>query len=274
LVAGFVEEVWRASNAPHAPVNQSTTADHNKRAKPEPEKERPEEAIARYNWWLTLFTAILAVSTVILGLATVGLYLAGERQLRHVQKEASDARERRLRDKFTLNEQMNIARQSAKAAQKAADASAASAAILIDAQRPWVGLVTIVGVQIRPGLPIEAKVVIQNTGHTPARCMRVMFRGSITAATAATGAAPEAANLTPQKALFPNVPDFYYPFHGSRALTDDDFRAIVQGTRILWVVGRIEYLDNRGIERWTDICVRWDQSRGEYVPNLTGNDAT
>ena len=51
------------------------------------QKESAEEAIARYNWWLTLFTAILAVATVGLGSATVGLYFAGRNQLQLARNE-------------------------------------------------------------------------------------------------------------------------------------------------------------------------------------------
>jgi hypothetical protein len=51
------------------------------------QKESAEEAIARYNWWLTLFTAILAVATTGLGAATVGLFFAGRNQLHLARDE-------------------------------------------------------------------------------------------------------------------------------------------------------------------------------------------
>jgi hypothetical protein len=43
-------------------------------------KEKPEQALARYTLWLTVFTGVLAFATVGLGIATVGLYAAGEKQ--------------------------------------------------------------------------------------------------------------------------------------------------------------------------------------------------
>lgn len=46
------------------------------------EGEKAEEALARYTWWLTLFTGILAIATVGMGAATLGLYFAGERQIK------------------------------------------------------------------------------------------------------------------------------------------------------------------------------------------------
>ena len=155
----------------------------------------------------------------------------------------------------------------------AANAAKTSADAIVDNERPWVGIVTVTVQQPNPNLALAGLVTIQNTGHTPARQMRAAFRGSLTAASAPGGHAPDI-NLAPQKALFPNVPDFYYPFHGHPPLSQSDFEAICNGKKILWVAGRIEYLDNRGTVRWTNSQSRWDQSRGAAVPHETGNDAS
>lgn len=45
------------------------------------EKEKADEALAEYTLWLMTFTGILAVATIGLGAATVGLYLTGEKQV-------------------------------------------------------------------------------------------------------------------------------------------------------------------------------------------------
>lgn len=45
------------------------------------EKEKTDEALAEYTLWLMAFTGILAVATIGLGAATVGLYLTGEKQV-------------------------------------------------------------------------------------------------------------------------------------------------------------------------------------------------
>jgi hypothetical protein len=50
---------------------------------PEQRREAAEAALNRYTKWLMISTAILAAATIALGIATIGLYLAGERQLRH-----------------------------------------------------------------------------------------------------------------------------------------------------------------------------------------------
>jgi hypothetical protein len=54
------------------------------------EKEKPEEALARYTLWLMIFTAVLAAATVGLGAATVGLYFTGEKQI-GIARESADA---------------------------------------------------------------------------------------------------------------------------------------------------------------------------------------
>jgi hypothetical protein len=53
-------------------------------------KEKADEALARYTFWLTVFTGILALATVGLGAATIGLYTAGEKQIA-VTAKAADA---------------------------------------------------------------------------------------------------------------------------------------------------------------------------------------
>ncbi len=126
VVIGFGGAVWQSSNTPHAPINQNASAQHKEERASERPKESAEEAIARYNYWLTIFTAVLATATVILGLATIGLYFAGERQLRHVKEEAQGARRRRWEDRLTISEQIAIAKDNTDAAKKSADAAIAT----------------------------------------------------------------------------------------------------------------------------------------------------
>jgi hypothetical protein len=80
-------EIWQASNPPHVAVNQSATSQKENGTNPESPKESAEEAIARYNKWLTIFTAILAVATVGLGFATVGLYFTSAQQIKLSRNE-------------------------------------------------------------------------------------------------------------------------------------------------------------------------------------------
>jgi hypothetical protein len=54
-------------------------------------RENPDEALARYTFWLVLFTGVLAIATIGLGIATYGLYRAGERQIKIADKAAEAA---------------------------------------------------------------------------------------------------------------------------------------------------------------------------------------
>jgi hypothetical protein len=91
MATGFGAGVWRASNIPHPSINHNATAQKESQPNPEAPKESTEEAIARYNKWLTVFTGILAIATTGLGIATVGLYFAGERQLKLTERSANSA---------------------------------------------------------------------------------------------------------------------------------------------------------------------------------------
>ncbi len=65
----------------YAPAHQQHTAEKHDRASDKPVNE-PDEAIAEYTLWLTVFTGLLFFATVGLGAATVGLYLTGEKQIK------------------------------------------------------------------------------------------------------------------------------------------------------------------------------------------------
>ena len=122
LAIGFGAAVWQASNAPHRQIHQGAAAQQQDRANSETKKESAENAIARYNWWLSLFTAVLAIATIALGLATVGLYLSAEKQLKHAKSEASRAQLQRMTDRMDLGKQIALAGKSANAAQRQVDA--------------------------------------------------------------------------------------------------------------------------------------------------------
>jgi hypothetical protein len=173
FLIGFGSEVWRASNTHHSSIDQSAAAQKERAASPEGSKESAEEAIARYNKWLTIFTAVLAVATVGLGVATVGLYFAGERQLRHAQTEAHRARVWRLRDDERLREQIAIARQNADAAQKSAEASIQQAKIaenaLVQLERPYIFIFGVRGIkQDVASQDFFVEYTVANYGKMPA----------------------------------------------------------------------------------------------------------
>ena len=69
-------------------------------------KEEADEALAYYTLWLMGFTGVLAFATIGLGIATVGLYFTGEKQLKAVMRaglrQSRDTKEsiRLARDEF------------------------------------------------------------------------------------------------------------------------------------------------------------------------------
>jgi hypothetical protein len=79
--------VMIAVSSSRAPIEPSAQAQKHYASNHQSQNESAEEAIARYNWWLTLFTAILAVATMGLGGATVGLFFAGRNQLHLARAE-------------------------------------------------------------------------------------------------------------------------------------------------------------------------------------------
>jgi len=168
--------------------------------------------------------------------------------------------------------QLILFRKTLKPAEEAAKSAAISANALIDNERPWVGPVTTYSDPIEGGKPFKPHVVIMNFGNTPALDMRANFKGSIKPSGESPDP-PEIANA-PGKALFPAVHDWYYPFSTDRIMSQPDYEAIRDGYKVPWIVGRIEYLDNRGRKRHTDVCTRWDGRRQVFVPHDTGNDAT
>jgi hypothetical protein len=54
-------------------------------------KEKSEDALARYTFWLTICTGVMAFATIALGIATIGLYATGEKQIEVALKIANAA---------------------------------------------------------------------------------------------------------------------------------------------------------------------------------------
>jgi hypothetical protein len=106
FTAAWVGEIWQASNIPPSSINQNAGGQKGGEAKPETSKESTDEAIARYNKWLTIFTAVLAIATIGLGTATVGLYFASERQI-EIWRRSTEATERAA---LAATEQAHVAR--------------------------------------------------------------------------------------------------------------------------------------------------------------------
>ncbi|MGY3493930.1 hypothetical protein [Bradyrhizobium sp. USDA 4502] len=68
-------------------ASEHSSTDH----EPKSKKEETDEALARYTLWLMIFTGILAVATIGLGGATLGLYFTGEKQIAVSRRSAEAA---------------------------------------------------------------------------------------------------------------------------------------------------------------------------------------
>jgi len=224
--------VWSEISSHHY---RSTTAPHRRddNAETQVDTRKPDERLADYTLWLERFTGLLVLVSAI----QIGFLIGADR----------------------------TARRSADAAKLAADAATATVDTMIDSQRPWVGLLT-----VSANGPIDATVIIKNSGQTPARHMRAHFVGSIEPA----GRPPPFPDLAaiPPKPLFPGTEDQYRPFT-IRGLQQEHLVNLRDGVEISWVIGRIEYIGARGNACWTTICTRWDGESRRFVPHETGNDA-
>lgn len=117
-------------------------------------KEETDEALANYTLWLMVFTGILAVATVGLGGATLGLYFTGEKQIRF-NAEAAAAQS------SAMEASIQAATRSAEVAERT----------MVLNDRPWVKLtVDIAGPFsfLEDECRIDIKIVLENIGRSPA----------------------------------------------------------------------------------------------------------
>jgi hypothetical protein len=130
--------------------------------------------------------------------------------------------------------------------------------------RAWVGPVTTNCDVFAAGHRIQAKIVIINTGKSPAQNMRVAVRGHILD----TGILPPipGTSAEPPKTLFPSIPDEHPAFHNVK-LSLQDQEGIDKGQRTAWIIARIDYFVGKNDPRYTNICTRWDRSRRVFVPH-------
>jgi len=75
--------IWASLEPRHTPAHdQNASAKEHRPNEHAKGENTTDEVIAEYTFWLVLLTGILAVATVGLGVATYGLYVTGEKQIR------------------------------------------------------------------------------------------------------------------------------------------------------------------------------------------------
>ncbi|RXH15230.1 hypothetical protein [Bradyrhizobium guangzhouense] len=134
--------VFWAAYGPNTTIQQAAEAaeHHSVQGEAKTNKVETDEALAYYTLWLMVFTGILAFATIGMGAATIGLYLTGEKQIRH-----------------------NVA--SAAAQSRDMERS------MVAANRPWVKVDISVGGPIvynANGANVTLRYVMRNIGRSPA----------------------------------------------------------------------------------------------------------
>lgn len=113
---------YAAFLAPTSTIDQSCTTGQQPGTNcqaPKKGQNSTEDALGNYTKWLMIFTGVLAFATISLSIATIGLYISGESQL-------SLAREDSQRQAIEIQDQIDIARISARAADDSAKAAVAA----------------------------------------------------------------------------------------------------------------------------------------------------
>jgi len=104
------------------------------------------DPVAYFTAWLVGFTAVL-------GLSTIGLWIAGERQLAHL-KEASERQSKDIKSTIATAQEANRLNRDA----------------FITTQRPWIAAdVEPLGIEYDVnGLNVNARFILTNSGNSPA----------------------------------------------------------------------------------------------------------
>ncbi len=209
------------------------------------------------------FTIVLAISTIGLWLATIGLYQAGERQLAHFKGESEAADFHRTSQFEQIAEQISALRQSAEAAESQ---------VLETRELVWTGHlnaqrqlrayvvadardVEIVGPENE--VRVTVRICIKNTGQTPAHDLRVVSKTELIEHpikmpfdfTLVSGPDPSAAVLGAGE-LTESESRPERPFGGDEMMMA---RAEEAGARI-YTWGTITYRDVFGNAHYTNFC--------------------
>jgi hypothetical protein len=178
---------------------------------------------------VALFTLVLALSTVGLWTATIGLYRAGERQLKF-------AKETTANQAAQISDQIKVARQSADAATKAADVGEKS---LRAAERAYLGLerVDLDGFYIGYRPRIASKIV--NSGRTHGTIIE--FAHTISVAENIPEIPSYDRIVHDQFLVRPGGEVSVLHFIGNDALTTETHRAVILGEESVFYWGKVTY---------------------------------
>jgi hypothetical protein len=155
-----------------------------------------------------------------------------------------------------------VAKLDAQAKNSAASIKATQDAMRLD-QRAWLGVKDTTLKSFKVGAPIEAQVLILNSGKTPALQIREGVRGG---SFVPVGSDSEMIrheilkeetqiNLHPAPTIPPSGSDYLTSFTNAD-LNQPQYDDVMSGSRSVYIVGRVEYLDIFQKSQWMTFCLQ------------------
>lgn len=197
-------------------------------------KEKSDEALARYTWWLTAFTGGLAFATIALCIATFGLYLTGEKQIEVAVKSANAAE---LSAKAAIALQMPILRIS-------------------PSKLAWGE--TLDDGEVRAGCYVH-DITYANLGATKAFPIEVRYGFTVGEQLPVTPSYPFVETFTANTILDPGQ-SFAKRLTGEMSAELTDWPVICSGKKDVWFYCSFVYEDLMRSRRVTSDCWRWQSS--------------
>ena len=198
--------------------------------------------------WIMRSTVWLAFVTTILAGVTTGLWVATYRL-------ASDAKNAAKRQAREMKISLGIAKRSANAATKAADAAERTVNTMKDiAERQLRAYVSVATAEIHDltaGFTPRAHLVVRNSGQTPAYDL-IGISGMAMAVSwdALTPPSSEPIEVT-ATSLAAGAPTDQF-ISAPRPLKAGEREALIDGSKTLWVYGKMRYRDTFKVERITE----------------------
>ena len=121
---------------------------------------------------------------------------------------------------------------------------------------------------------MSVDIVVRNCGNTPALEVRGGFYGRVFPNTQPPPGFPDVLPLGKSATvMFPGLIRHFSPFANSGVLSQNDVDAIGAGKKLIWVAGRLDYVDAKRKPHFTTILVQYSPGLG-FGSYPTGNDAT
>jgi hypothetical protein len=223
-----------------------------------------------------LATVAIASFTLTLKRATDRLWIAGERQLRHAQREASDARSRSWREERQTREQIDILQQSATATRNLAVNARDTA------RRELRAYVLVSGAKVHyvdEPLRRRVEITIKNFGRTPAHNLRFWAGAGVREFPLVSPLDQPPDGLRISSDVLPpgRASEMIVPIRRVHMDMESALQGGTSATAAIFIFGQITYLDAFNQERITDFRLMcWGEGfgSGKASPCEEGNGYT